>query len=365
MNYKLSLDTRAASNAYGLGLFGLLCAIFFGLSSPTLKASQLGPILPTHHFPTDRSFHLAYRFHFINSSSNFLERLVTDPLTNNARLRIIRHELIPEFQPNRKLSFGARVVLDSLSMTADSGSWAGRTTLGDQAFFVEFRVLDEPGSSLGFAGVVKIPSYSNPTLLELTESSAPNNTLLPGDAQTDTTLLLTTEYWAGANLRLRADAGLTKRLDGYASELPYNLSIGVVNPKMDFELRLRGNFSLGKGESNDTDTETIREAFSNSDYAYSPSPWVMVIEPNVELWLSAKTAVSLQYSYSVMGKNSPSYHAMSAGLIYRWAETHNSPRKTFKEVPIYTDQESGRFEGDSTTPQSESLYLDEDPVFEK
>lgn len=334
------------------------------LSSATLNAAQLGPILPTHHYPTDQSFHLAYRFHLINSSSNFVEKLVTDPLTNNARLRIIRHELIPEFQPNRKLSFGARIVLDSLSMAAESGTWNGRTTLGDQSFFVEFRVLDEPGSSLGFAGIVKIPAYSNPTLLELTESSTPNNTLLPGDAQTDTTLLVTTEYWAGANLRLRADTGFTKRLDGYASELPYSVSIGVVNPKMDFELRLRGNFALGQGEANDTDTEAIRNAFSNSAYAYSPNPWVMVIEPNVELWLSAKTAVSLQYSYSIMGKHSPSFHAMSAGLIYRWAETRNRPRKTFKEVPIYTDQESGKFDGDSTTPESESLYLDEDPVFE-
>jgi hypothetical protein len=330
---------------------------------PTAEAAQTGPLLPTHHYPTDTSFHLGYRFHLIRSSANFTEPLVTDPLLDNANLRIVRHEFTPEYQPNRKLSFGARINVDTVSMSSDAEASKGRTVLGDQSIFAEFRVLDEPGSSLGFAAVIKIPGYSNPTLAEFNQTGE-NRVILPGDAQTDTSLLLTTEYWAGTNLRFRADAGYTIRLDGYAPELPYNVSVGVVNPKMDFELRLRGNLSAGEGEANDADTQALREAFGNSNYAYSPNPWTMVIEPSVELWISAKSAISFQYSYSLMGNNSPSFHAMGIGYIYRWAETRNRVRKTFNEVPIYTDQEAGKFEGDTTTPESESLYMEEDPVFE-
>ena len=331
--------------------------------SPSSEAAQLGPLLPTHHYPTDTSFHLSYRFHLINSASNFVETLVTDRLLDEARLRIVRHEFAPEFQPNRKLSFGARLNIDSISFASDSAGTVKRTVLGDQSIFAEFRVLDEPGSSLGFAGVIKIPGYSNPTLLEFQDSGAAR-VILPGDAQTDASFLITTEYWAGSNLRFRGDAGYTVRLDGYAAELPYNVAVGIVNPKMDFELRVRGNLSAGKGEANDADTQTLRDAFGNSDYAYSPNPWVMVIEPAVELWISAKSAITFQYSYSLMGNRSPSFHSMAAGYTYRWAETRSRPRKTFSEVPIYTDQEAGKFEGDATTPQSESLYMEEDPVFE-
>jgi len=327
------------------------------------EAAQLGPQIPSHRYPTDTSFHLGYRLFLVNSSANFTQRLVTDTLTGDARLRILRHELAAEFQPNRKLSLGARINLDSLSLSSDLNTLAKRTSLGDQSLFAEFRVLDEPGSSLGFAAIAKIPAYSNPTLLEIAETGE-DHTILPGDAQLDTTLMLTTEYWLGTNLRMRADAGYTLRLDGYAPELPYNVSVGVVNPKMDFELRLKGNFSLGAGEENDADTQAIRDAFANSDYAYSPNPWVMVIEPYVELWISAKTAINLQYSYSLMGNRSPAYHAMAAGFVYRWAETRSRPRKTFKEVPIGTDQEAGKFDTDASESDSESLYRDTDPVFE-
>ncbi|MEO5667345.1 MAG: hypothetical protein ABIR96_04730 [Bdellovibrionota bacterium] len=325
------------------------------------EAAQLGPIFPTHHYPTDKSFHLGYSFSIINSKANFTERLLTDPLDNNTSLKILRNEFVPEFQPNRKLSLGARIVLDTLATASNDGSNRKQTTLGDQALFAEFRVLDEPGSSLGFAMVAKIPSYSNPTLVELQKTSE-THTILPGDAQIDASLLVTTEYWAGANLRLRGDLGYMIRLDGYAPELPYNVSIGIVNPKMDFELRLKGNFSLGSGVANDNDSQAIKNAFSNSDYAYSPNPWLMIIEPHVELWLSAKTALSFDYSYSLMGTHAPSYHSVGAGLVYRWAETNGRARKTFKEVSISTDQETGKFEGDTN---SDSTNTDTDPVFEE
>jgi len=298
----------------------------------------------------------------INSSSNFTQRLVTDPLLDDASLRIFRHEFSPEFQPNRQLSLGARIVVDQLSMSRPGVATQKKSTLGDQSIFAEYRVLDEPGSSLGFATVIKFPVYGNPTLVQLLASDTPDHTILPGDAQTDASFLVTTEFWAGKNLRFRADTGYMTRLDGYAPELPFNLSIGIVNPKMDLEVRLKGNFSLGTGEANNSETTAIREAFAFSDYAYSPNPWVMVIEPHIELWLSAKSAVTIQYAYSLMGNRSLSYHAMGVGYVYRWAETRNRPRKTFKEVPIGTDQESGKFEGDKT--EDESLYMDTDPVFE-
>ncbi len=357
-------DTKAASNAFGWNVLALLSWSVSVALSATAEAAQLGPHIPTHHYPTDTSLHLSYRFSLINSS-NFVEPLLTDSLQNGSKLRVIRHEFLPEFQPNRQLSFGLRVALDQIRLSEENtGKSISRTTLGDQVIFAEFRVLDEPGSSLGFAGIVKVPAYSNPTLAELQASSDPTRTILPGDAQVDTTLMITTEYWAGTNLRLRGDLGYTARLDGYASELPYNASIGIVNPKMDLELRVRGNFSVGSGAESDSDAETIRRAFANSDYAYSPNPWVMVIEPAVELWLSAKFAASFQYSYSLMGNRSPAFHAAGAGLIYRWAETRNRPRRTFREVPIYTDQEAGRFDSE-TVPESESLTTDQDPVFEE
>jgi hypothetical protein len=362
----LSREIRVAhgkSRSLWLRAVGLSFALSFTTQT---DAAQTGPHIPTHHYPTDTSFHLAYRFSLINSSSNFVERLLTDTLRNESRLRIRRHEFIPEFQPNRKFSIGMKVVLDQIGLlNGNDGTSISRTALGDQILFSEFRVLDEPGSSLGFAGLVKVPAYSNPTLAELEASTDPTRTILPGDAQIDTTLMLTSEYWAGTNLRFRGDVGYTIRLDGYAPELPYNVSVGVVNPKMDLELRLRGNFALGAGIENDADAAQIRRAFADSDYAYSPNPWVMVIEPAVELWLSAKFAATFQYSYSIMGNRSPAFHAMGAGMIYRWAETRNRPRRSFREVPIHTDQEAGRFDGDATMLESESLYMDSDPVFEE
>lgn len=360
---KFLQDKKGASNTYASNTLWLLCLSALIGSFPKAEAGQLGPSFPTHRYPTDVSFHMGYGFRIINSSSNFTQRLIIDPLLNDAKLRIVRHEFLPEFQPNRQLSLGARIVVDQLSMSRPGVKTQTRSTLGDQTIFAEYRILDEPGSSLGMATVVKFPSYGNPTLAELQRTATPERTLLPGDAQTDASFLITTEFWAGKNLRFRADAGYMTRLDGYSPELPFNLSLGVVNPKMDLEVRLKGNFTLGGGEANNEEALAIRKAFAYSDYAYSPDPWVVVIEPHIELWLSAKSAVTLSYSHSLMGTRAAAYHALGAGFIYRWAETRNRPRKTFKDVPIGTDLESGKFEGEKPS-EEESQYLDTDPVFE-
>lgn len=342
-----------------------LCAAL-NLYGPISKAAQLGPLLPTHHFPTDKSFHLGYRLSIVNSSNNFVEPRVTEPLKDDSAIRITRHEFTPEFQPNRKLSLGARLVFDQMKLGSQTSTQdISKSALGDQSVFAEFRFFDEVGHSLGFATVFKFPGYSNPTLKELNNSPDPSRTLLLGDAQIDTSFYLTGEKWLGSSLRTRANLGYTLRLDGYAPEIPYMFSIGVVNPKMDFELRFKGNKSAGDGTANDSNTQQIRSAFANSEYAYSPNPWLFVIEPAVELWISAKAAITAHYAYSLMGNRAPSYHAFGVGLMYRWAETISRTRRTYKEVPIFTDLEAGKFEGEGgSTPESESLEIDVDPVFE-
>jgi len=309
---------------------------------------------------------LAYRFSLISTSNNFIESRLTDPLKDDSTIRIVRHEFTPEFQPNRKLSLGARIVFDQMSLGSENATEdLKKSGLGDQSVFAEFRIIDELGMSLGIGGVVKFPTYSNLSLVELNELDDPSRTLLLGDAQIDTTVYFTGEKWLGSSLRLRSDLGYTTRLDGYASEMPYLLSVGVVTPKMDLELRLKGNLSLGEGIENDSDTQQIRAAFANSDYAYSSNPWIFVIEPAVELWVSAKMAITAQYTYSLMGNRAPSYHAFGAGFVYRWAETYSRSKRTYKEVPIFTDQESGKFDGDgSGAPESETIIIDSDPVFE-
>lgn len=337
-------------------------AIFLSLSS---SATSYGPTLPTHHYPTDKSFHLAYNFSRIRSSKDYVGSGTTQFNDSNSTFRLFRHEFIPEFQPNRKLSFGAKLNIDAAQLSTASGFQINQSSLSDQFFFLEFRAHDSVGSSVGLATVIKFPGYSNPTLSELQATDDPNNVILIGDAQIDITAMITTENWFKNFWRLQGDLGYTYRADGFAPQAPFMFSIAYVTPKMDFSLRAKGNLSLGEGIATSSEVQTLRDAFANSDWALSPNPWVLILEPAIELWISSRWAINIQYSYTLMGNNAPSYTRFASGLTYRWSETNSRKRKKFKEVPIWMDQEAGKFSGESEDDESNSGLGDEDPVFEE
>lgn len=343
-----------------------VCVTGFVLSLAMLQtahAASYGPDLPTHHYPTDRSFHIGYRLLTVRTSNNFVEPLLTDILDNNSRYRLFRHEITPEYQPNRKLSFGARLRFDSGKLSAPSGGEISKSSLSDQLMFMEFRFSDRPGSSLGIATMVKFPAYSNPTLTELQASADPSQTVLIGDGQIDFTVLLTSEKWLNNRWRLQADTGFTFRTDGYNSQLPFMVAAGFVTPKLDFNFQVKGMFAVGAEQSEPSETQTVRAAFANSNWSLSPNPWLIILEPNIELWITSKWALTVNYSYTLMGNYAPAYNMFGAGFIYRWAQTKVQARQTFQEVPISTDQEAGKFGGESEG-SPESIYLQEDPIFE-
>ena len=341
----------------------ILGALFVFFSTGAL-ATSYGPFMPTHHYPTDRSFHLTYNFSKISSGKDFVGGTTTQFNNSNSTYNLIRHEFIPEFQANRKLSFGAKLQLDSGTLSNSIGLDNNKTSLSDQFIFMEFRAHDEVGSSLGFGTVIKFPGYKNTTLAELLNSDDPNNTVLIGDGQVDLSMLVMWENWFGSHWRMQTDFGYTYRADGYASQLPYMASIGFVTPKMDFALRMRGNLSLGGGSPNTDEGESIRDAFAQSDWALSPNPWVLILEPAIELWISAKWAINFQYSQTLMGNNSPSYSRFATGLTYRWSETINKRKRSFKEVPIWKDQDAGKFAGEESEAPERPVLVEEDPVFE-
>lgn len=335
------------------------CLVF--LSGQSVAASY-GPDLPTHHYPTDKSFHIGYRLLTVRTSNNFVEPLLTDILDDNSRYRLFRHEVTPEYQPNRKLSFGARLRFDSGKLsTADKE--ISKSALSDQLMFMEFRFNDRPGSSLGLATLVKFPAYKNPTLTELQATTDPSQTVLIGDGQIDLTILLTSERWLSTKWRIQADTGFTFRTDGYNSQIPFMVAAGFVTPKIDFNFEVKGMFSVGGEQSETTETQTIRSAFANSDWSLSPDPWLITLEPNIDLWITSKWALTVNYTYTLMGNRAPAYNQFGAGFIYRWAQTKVQARQTFQEVPITTDQEAGKFGGESEG-SPESIYLQEDPIFE-
>ncbi len=334
------------------------------LISASSFATSYGPFLPPHHYPTDRSLHLGYNFSILRTSKDFIGGRNTQYNNSNTTYRLIRHEFTPEYQANRKLSFGAKLSLDSGKIYNPIGLDKSKSSLGDQFMFMEFRAYDTVGSSLGFGTVIKFPGYSNATVAELAASDDPNNTVLIGDGQIDITALVTSENWLNKHWRLQADLGYTYRADGFAPQMPYMVSIGFVTPKMDFSFRGRGAMSLGSGSANTSETENIRDAFAQSDWALSPSPSIFILEPVVELWITGKWAVNIQYSTALFGSNAPSFSRFATGLIYRWSETSNKPVQKFKEVPIWQDQDAGKFEGEGSTDDAGSLLMEQDPVFE-
>lgn len=329
-----------------MNLSRYLSAAALLLLSSGIHASQSGPVFPTHRYPTDKSFHLGYHVGYFTSKSNFVSSTVFQSLTNKSKLTLFTHDFTAEFQPNRRLSVGGILNLTSGAMNPSNSKGTALSKLGDQRLFAEYRFYDAPGRSVGFAFVPKFPGYANPTEEQLTQQGV-TTTVLLGDSQVDFTTLLTTEFWPSTTIRARLDAGYTYRTEGFSAEIPYMVSLGYANPRVDLDVRVKGNFSMGGGDtSSDSNLAVLKAAFENSNYAYSNTPWVAVIQPTAEFWVTPRIGLSFDFSYSLFGKDSARFVSYGAGISFREATTQNRPRKTFQEVDIGTDQEAGMFQGE-------------------
>jgi len=346
--------------------------VFCAATLPSLSwAAQTGPTFPTHRFPTDESFHATYRTGWLSSSSNFVSALSVDPLPTKYGINLFRHEFAFEFQPSRKLSLGT--ILTMMSATVDNGTnQAAKTSPGDQFLFAEYRVYDVPGASVGGAFVFKIPGYNNLTFKEFQDTGA-SNLVIFGDGQSDITGLATAEYWPSQVIRLRSDVGYTYRTDQYSAEVPLQLALGFVTPRVEVDLRFRGNLTLRTDgfESTSTGLDKLKSAYGGTEMVYSANPWLFVVNPAVELWLSPKWGVGFEYAYSLFGNRAPYFQHMGLSLTYRWAKTVRVNPRTFKEVDIGTDQESGQFQGEvqgkdlePKTSNPERIREESDEVFE-
>lgn len=314
-------------------------------------ASQFGPVLPTHHFPTTESLHVGYSLGFANTGSNFLDATSTEPLTQDASLRIISHKITAEVQPNPKLSFGAHISINQLTLgDPHSGLSVGNSGLGDQRLWGEFRFIDVVGSSLGLAIITKFPGYKNPTSQDLLTQGVDSVALL-GDAQTDFSVLLTAEHWINKTVRARFDFGATMRTEGYSSEVPFQLALGFVNQKMDFDIRLKGNLTLGNdslGQASNTPQgiSELRKAFAGSAFALAQNPWIFTVNPYLELWTSPKHAITFEYQYSWMGARAPQYHYFGIGMTMRWAKNKFYRPNQYQKVDMSTVQDPEKFQGE-------------------
>lgn len=324
-------------------MFWIVAIVLSFLGDFRVHAAQSGPVFPSHRFPTDQSYHIGYDLSMLSSASNYTGSGVLE-LPGQGSLLVANHKLTAEFQPNRFLNFGLLFNVEYVKIArGSSGAFDSKTSLGDQRVFAEYRFHDIPGRSAGVAIMAKFPGYKNPTSQEL---SAADQVALLGDAQSDFTALLTSELWLTRTLRARLDAGATYRTEQYAAEFPFLASLSYVTPKIDFEFRLRGNATLGNDGFSDATIESVQEKFGSSSFAFSQNPWLLVFEPHVEIWLNPRLALITEFSMSLAGNNAPKFFTMTGGLTYRWAETKIRERRTFQEVHIETDQESGDFQGE-------------------
>jgi hypothetical protein len=323
---------------------------------------QFGPVFPTHRFPTDSSFHLSYGAHWATHSSNFISPSFTDVLQNNAKLSIFSHEFTGEIQPNRSVSLGAILRVDSLSLQSGSQELAKKTGLGDQRFFAEYRFFDVVGMSVGLMLMGKIPAYSNPSLAELSEDGK-TSTVFLGDGQSDFGVGLSGELWPSETLRFRLNSGVQLRLESYPLQLPFLVSIAFVTPKLDFELRAVGSTNLG-GQSEDT-LEELRNLAGGSKYALASRPWNFSLWPSVELWLGLSWALRVDYRISLTGQDSANYQRIGLGFVYRWAERRRVRPKTFQQVDIRTDHEAGVFQGEKQLEALEPKPKPQQPITEE
>jgi len=331
----------------------------FLLFGRQLHAAQSGAVFPSHRFPTDESFHLGYNYGFLSSSSNFVGSRTTEPLLGSSRLHVAQHQFSVEFQPTRQLSLGAFLSVDQISIDDKAGNGGADMGPGDQRVFSEFRFFDEPGKSAGVAFMLKFPGYKNPTAEEIQKSGQVREALR-GDAQTDVSALLTSELWFTPMIRSRFDVGYTYRTERFSGEIPFFLSFAYVLPEFDIEVRFKGNASQNNDTFNKSksDISNVQNAFGASQYALSSNPWTLIIEPAIQYWTSPRFALDLTYSKSLMGNESPNYYRFSLGFTYRWAQTKVQRTKTYKEVNIETDQDSGKFQGESQDKNEEPRAID-------
>lgn len=324
----------------------ILASLALGGATQLAVAAQFGPVFPTHRYPTDQSFHLGYRLDAFYTNSNFIGPTLYQRLDGNASFSLFQHTLIPEFQPNRRLSVGGYFSAISAAVNPAGKQGVSATKLGDQRLFVEYRFFDSLGKSLGLALVPKFPGYTNPTVDELSEQGV-TTAVLVGDAQIDFSVLLTSELWPSDVVRIRLDGGMTIRTDAFANEMPFMVSVGYVNPRVDLDLKVRGNASLGSTAANtDTTIEPLRTAFAHSDYAFSDTPWTIILQPTAEFWFTPQWAIGAEFAFSALGNNSARFRGFGFGLTFREAQAKRVIPKTFKEVDLSTDQESGVFQGE-------------------
>jgi len=285
------------------------------------------------------------------SSANFVASRETDALTNNSSLRLIKHQFLAEIQPSPKLSIGALLRFDQLKMSDPTdNTFISKTGFADQRLWMEFRLYDVVGSSLGLALLVKFPTYKIPTSQELLEQDL-GSTVLLGDGQTDFSVLLTSEHWFSKNTRTRFDFGGTYRSELHAGELPFQIALGIVNPKVDFDFRIRGNLSfgndgLGVGADAPEGIQELRTAFANSNYALASNPWGITLNPFLELWTSPKFAITFEYQYTIVGNQSPHYNLFAIGITHRWARNKFLSRPVYEKVDMSISQDPEKFQGE-------------------
>jgi len=317
----------------------ILLISFCTLYSFISMGAQFGPLFPTHRFPTDKTLHLGYLFDYSFTNSNFDGSSHTF-LSNDSTIVRHRHRLHLEYQANRQFNFGAYIHLDALTLDDPSQNKVSSSSLSDQYVFFEYRFYDAIGASLGISPMVKFPLYKNP------EPIGTQNEIFFGDSQIDIALILTGEYWFNRSIRTRLNLGLNYRTEGYATEIPYLVSLAYVSHKLDLSLRLIGNMSLSNDDF-DPSLITGQQNFAQSQYAFAQNPSVITINPYIEFWVLPSWALQLEYHYALTGDNSSRYQLTRAGVIYRWAKTIRKKKKEkFKEVDISTDQNKGKFEGE-------------------
>jgi hypothetical protein len=315
------------------------------------SASQWGPVFPSHRFPTDRSFHLNSTFNYGAESTYFDEDASRQDLGGTlTRLRLV---INPEYQPNRDLSIGAYLNFDSLKLNID-GLQLTKAGFSDQFIFGEYRLLDDPGFSMGFATVFKIPLYSVPGSVQPTDEPF----LLLGDGQIDSTLLYCTEYWATTHLKFIGDFGVTYRTDDHASEIPFQLGGAYVTPKYTIELALLGNLSFRNDKTGDSATTAdIQTLTQNTKYVYSINPQTINIELKGEYAFNTSWAMLATFSNSIWANNAPYFLNFGVGVSYRYFDPAEKGRSA-REVGIETDDSSKEFEGEVQEGRDEKDSVD-------
>lgn len=294
-------------------------------------------MFPTHNFPTDRSLHFNTNAEWGSHKNFFDETSVKRSL--NGEFTRFRITLNPEYQPSREFSIGAYINFDSLSASS-GGQTIGKSGLSDQFFYGEYRFIDEPGYSFGFATVFKVPIYSAP-------SEAPTQAiLLLGDGQIDAAFMFTSEFWIQKNFRFNADLGFNFRTDDHASEIPMLLSVQYVKPKYNVGVNLNGNLSLRNDKTNaDAVAAQIRTFAGAGNYVYALNPQILKLEVKGEYAFSHAWAVNLKMVSAVYGSNAPQETNYSAGVSYRYFDPKQRKR-SYKEVDLETDDTGGAFDGE-------------------